>query len=183
MTNRLPLFAFCWLLMFPLAALAQDRGEISAFGGFSALPELFDTNYGWNASIAGNVTGHLALVADLSGFYGSGTRGWFSSPVDHVYSLLLGPRCVYTFGERWTPFAHVMLGPYREVGDSLGISGASSRNLLALALGAGLDIRANSRISVRALQLDMIRVSNSDYDDYRGRLSFGIVFHLAGSPK
>lgn len=183
MTNRLLLSAILWALMAPLAAIAQDRGEISAFGGVSGLSELFDTNYGWNASIAGNVTGHLALAADLSGYYGSGTKGWFSSPVDHVYSLLLGPRCLYTFGERWTPFAHIMLGPYREVGDSLGISGASSRNLLALALGAGLDIGASRWISIRAFQLDMIRVSNSDYRDYRGRLSFGIVFHLAGIRK
>jgi hypothetical protein len=183
MIRRLLLLVFIVALLVPLAANAQDRGEISAFGGFSGLAELFDTNYGWNASVAGNVTRHLALVADLSGYYGSGTKGWFSSPVDHAYGLLFGPRYVHTIGERWTPFVHAMLGPYQEAGNSIGFSGSGSRNLLALVLGAGLDIRANSRISIRALQLDMMRVRNRNYDDARGRVSFGVVFHLAGIHK
>jgi hypothetical protein len=167
----------------PFASKAQDRGEISVFGGYSYLNDVFSSKHGWNASLAGNVTRHVALVADFSGHYGP--ESWFQS-ANRNYSFLFGPRYVYTIGKRWTPFAHALIGNFWEtqnIGGSPAVpSGSTSTNWLALDLGGGVDIRMSSRISVRALQLDIVRISNGNSHDHYGRVSFGAVFRLTGVP-
>ena len=61
----------------PTTLKAQERGEVSVFGGYSYSPELFDSQNGWKASISGNVMTHLALVGDFSGYYRDPSTGWF----------------------------------------------------------------------------------------------------------
>jgi opacity protein-like surface antigen len=177
---------FLLVTVAPSAADAQDRGEISVFGGYSYLYHLFSAQHGWNASVASNVTKHIALVADFSGHYGSET--YLESENTHRdYSFLFGPRYVHTIGKRCTPFAHALIGNYRETHNTSGLPAAYNRsiskNRLALGFGIGLDIRVSDRISIRALQLDIVSIENSGFGDYYGRASFGAVFSLTGGPK
>jgi hypothetical protein len=175
---------FYLALMTPFAAQAQDRGEISVFGGFSGFSDLFDTMYGWNASIAGNMTKHLALAGDFSGYYNGDSSGWFGNEASHYYSFLFGPRYIHNIGKRWTLFAQVLLGPYRETLNSDGYSGSNSRNMMALAFGGGLDIRVTNRFSVRALQFDLVEANKNDsWRCQGGRVSVGAVFRLNRVPQ
>jgi hypothetical protein len=183
MAKKCLLLLACMALMTPLAAKAQSRGNIIVFGGYSYLNQVFLSKHGWNISIAGNVTRHVALVADFSGHYAS--NSWFQNSDRYSdYSLLFGPRYVHTIGKRWTPFAHVLIGNFRETQKSNGSpvmdDGSISGNWFALGIGGGLDIRMSNRISVRALQLDLIKLADRDHRDYYGRASFGAVFHLNG---
>jgi hypothetical protein len=168
--------------MMPFAAQAQERGEISVFGGFSEAGDFFHSGSGWNVSISGNVMKHVALVADISGHYSGGSTGWFGSPPNHKYSFLFGPRYVHTFGQRWTPFAHALFGAYRETRQP-GEPGSNSKNMAAFSFGGGLDIRITDWFSVRVSQIDaVIARENGSRHDY-ARFSAGAVFHLKGASR
>jgi hypothetical protein len=174
-----------FLLLIPFAAEAQERGDINAFGGYSEQFEGLSTMHGWNASVAGNVVKHLAVVADFSGYYN--TRTYLGAEhKDRDYIILFGPRYVHTLGSRWTPFAHVLIGNYRNIQSTSGSSydnGSISKNSLALDIGGGLDIQVSNRISIRAIQLDVARISRDASHDHYGRISFGAVFRLSGAGK
>jgi hypothetical protein len=171
------LYLFCLTLMMPFAAQAQERGEISVFGGLSGTTSLWDAAAGWNVSLAGNVMKHVALVADISGHYSSGSPGWFGSAPSHSYSYVFGPRYVHTFGKRWTPFAHLLFGAYSEMLRP-GEPGSISRTMPALAFGGGLDIRIADWFSVRVPQIDVVRAKDNDRRFYYGRIAIGAVFRL-----
>jgi hypothetical protein len=168
---------FCLALMIPLAAHAQMRSEISAFGGFSSKIDLWDAKNGWIVSLAGNVTKHVALVADISGHYSSGSSGWFGSASSHSLTYVFGPRYVHTFGQRWTPFAHVLFGAYSET-QRPGEPGSISRTMPALAFGGGLDIRIRDWFSVRVPQIDVVKAKDKDCKCDYGRIAIGAVFRL-----
>ena len=171
--------------MTQFAAKAQERGEISVSGGYSQQWELFAAMHGWDASVAGNVMKHLALVADISGYYNSAT--FYQTQYKYRnYSFLFGPRYLHTIGSRWTPFAHFLIGGYRQTQHASGSpydSRSNSGNCFALDLGGGFDIRVSNRFSIRPLQLDLERISNRDSNGYFGRTSFGVVYRLTGDPK
>ena len=170
------LFISFLVLMMPFTAQAQERGEISVFGGLSGTTDLWDGKNGWNVSLAGNATKHVALVADISGHYSSGSTGWwFGSAPSHSYSFLFGPRYVHTFGQRWTPFAHVLFGAYSETAQGI------SRTMPALAFGGGLDIRIADWLSVRVPQIDLVKAKDKDRRFDYGRIAIGAVFRLRGT--
>jgi hypothetical protein len=172
------LFLFCLALMLPFAAQAQERGEISVFGGFSGTTDLWDGKNGWNASLAGNVVKHVALVADISGHYNSGSTGWWSGRApSHSYSYVFGPRYVHTSGQRWTPFAHVLFGAHSETAQGI------SRTMPALAFGGGLDIRIADWFSLRVPQIDYVKAKDNDRRFDYGRIAVGVVFRLRGASK
>jgi hypothetical protein len=171
------------LPMMAPAARAQDKGEISVSGGYSQQWDLFNAMHGWDASVAGNVMKHLALVADISGYYNSDT--FYQTQYKYRnYSFLFGPRYVHAIGSRWTPFAHFLMGGYRQTQNASGspyYSGSNSRNWFALDLGGGFDIRVSNRFSIRPLQVDLERIGNGDSKGYFGRASFGVVYRLTGT--
>jgi hypothetical protein len=172
------LLLFCLALMMPFAAQAQKRGEISVFGGFSGTSDIWDSKSGWDVSLAGNVTKHVALVADISRHSSSGSTGWwFGSAPSHSYSYVFGPRYVHTFGQRWTPFAPVLFGAYSETAQGI------SRTMPALAFGGGLDIRIVDWFSVRVPQIDFVKAKDNDRRFDYGRIAIGAVFRLKGSSK
>jgi hypothetical protein len=166
-------FWFCLALMMSFAAQAQERGEINVFGGFSGTTDFWDGRDGWDVSLAGNVMKHVALVADISGHYSNGSTGWwFGSAPSHSYSYVFGPRYVHTFGQRWTPFAHVLFGAYSETAQGI------SRTMPAFAFGGGLDIRIADWFSVRVPQIDVVKAKDNDRRFDYGRIAVGAVFHL-----
>jgi hypothetical protein len=190
MKSGIQLFLFCLMLIAPFTAKAQDRGEISVFGGYSHAWNA-STNHGWNTSIAGNVAKHLALVADFSGSYRTiKSSGYFQSEDQYRnYSFLFGPRYVHTIQKRWTPFAHALFGLERETAKGRYTSGTTTisygpyaNNVFALAIGGGIDLRVNDRVSVRALQFDGVGLTDNGFWGYYLRASFGVVFRLTGLP-
>jgi hypothetical protein len=186
----LPLL-FLLPMMVP-AARAQDKGEISVFGGYSHSWNI-SANQGWNASIAGNVAKHLAFVADFSESNGSvkySSPNFRSEDNYRNFGFLFGPRYVNTVRKRWTPFAHALFGLERLRTEGQGTSGLTAfsygpfaENAFAAAFGGGIDIRLNNRVSVRALQFDGVGIDNNGYWGYYLRASFGAVFRLSGGSK
>jgi hypothetical protein len=81
--------AFCavslvFIALFPV--LAQKVPKTEVFGGYSWAGGNF---HGWNASVAGNVTKRLGIVADFNGQFGS-ELGLVRIKQD-AHSFLLGP--------------------------------------------------------------------------------------------
>jgi hypothetical protein len=196
MRNLILIFFGVWMI--PVIEVAQQRGEISLFGAYSNIhvwSSLDIESHGWNASLAGNVTKHFALVADFSGYYNFSSHSYSSSYLSYrvnykkrSYSFLFGPRYAHTIGKRWTPFAHLLLGLHRETRNSTSsmamFNGSFGRNYPALDLGAGLDIRVSDRISIRPLQVDGLVFGNfSDLPSGYVRTSFGAVFCLSKGAK
>jgi hypothetical protein len=183
-----------YLMLIPASgAMAQDRGQVSLFGGYSYSTDVFHSKNGWDASIAANVWKHFAIVADISGYYASYVPVTYSfSPTASTqdsrikyrdYSFMFGPRYLQTPGKKWTPFAHVLFGAYR--GDR-NVSGpiwndADSGSFSALAVGGGLDVALNNRISLRAVQVDYFHLGNNGPWGRFGRVAFGVVFPLKKS--
>jgi len=165
------------VLLAAFEAHAQEKGDISVFGGYS--PYLFENkagNKGWNASLEGNVFRHMALVADVSGH---------TAPASD-FSLLFGPRYVHTIRNRVTPFVHFLFGLEHESRQAT-ITGLFSpiiyepKNSFALGLGAGVDVKVSDRLSVRVIQLDPIIFFNNNFLfgwDGHLRASLGVVLRL-----
>ena len=188
MKRACSLCLFSLALMIPLAVRAQDRGDISVFGGYLQAWNA-DANQGWNASVSGTIINHLALVADFSGLYGSSkyTDSYFKSEDKYRhYKILFGPRYVHTIGKRWTPFAHCLVG-LEKAGSkgwytsetTSGSYGPYAGNAFAVAVGGGIDLGVNNRFSVRALQFDGVGLMDSGFWGYYVRASFGAVLHLS----
>jgi len=192
--NRMLLLSSCIMWILPFTVQAQERGEISVFGGYSHLWADVSANHGWIASLAGNIARHMALVADFSGQHSSMSYAYYGVQTEaqyRSYSFLFGPRYVRTIGKRWTPFAHALVGLKRDTSEgwysfgSTPVSYGPSSNyiFLPLALGGGIDIRLGDRVSVRALQLDGVGMTEYGGWGYYVQASFGAVFRLSGVSK
>ena len=153
---------------------AQERGGISAFGGYSASYEIFDpVRHGWNVSVAGNVMKHLAIVGEFSGHSRKTSYGDYSD-----YTFLCGPQYVHRIGGI-SLFAHALFGLYHLKKNSAGFFGGYRQtkiNMFALASGGGMDIHINRRLSARIFQVDL--VGSSDRHRGYGRVSAGVVINL-----
>jgi hypothetical protein len=182
-----------WVLMTAFDAYAQEKNDISIFGGYSYIvyPKLSGCR-GWNASLASNVKKHLALAADLSGQYQSrNSANGLSRGKYRDFSFLFGPRYVHSIRNRVTPYAQILFGLHHRSDQGtdtlwgMTYRYMNSLNAFAVAIGGGIDVRVNDRFSVRVLQLDGIMMRNNRFflgwDGY-GRASFGAVFHLNKSP-
>jgi hypothetical protein len=198
--NKMLLCFFMWIAVTPPAIMAQDRGEISVFGGYlHSGPGSFAIGQGWNASLAGNVMKHVALVGDFSGLYKSskytypgytynGVTIFASSSNEYrnrYHTFLFGPRLAYTIEKRVTPFVHFLVGVQHYSSNDRDVSGStinnysSNGNFFTGAVGVGADIKLNNRVSLRPIQLDAIGVRSSPgYWNFQSRVSFGAVFRL-----
>jgi hypothetical protein len=181
--KRILLIFSCLIGLAPSAAKAQERGEVSTFGGYLFSPGLDASSHGWNVSIARNTIKHLALVADLSGF-SSSYMGMSGNKYEHGnFSLLIGPRVVT--GKGVTPFVQALLGLHcrnkNVTGYPLAYNYSSRKNGFVLGLGTGFDIRVSNRISIRPLQLDFIAGVSKGI--VYGRALFGAVIHLNGASR
>ena len=170
--------AFCSLCLIALTFLpvaAQDVPQVEVFGGYSWAGGNF---HGWNSSVTGNVTKRFGITADFSGQYGSELAG----PIlikQNAHSYLFGPRLSFR-GKRFTPFVYGLLGATR-FQQSATIGGqrlSESDTGFSSAVGAGLDVRVNERIAVRAFQIDYFRPNFFGEAHNRGRLAFGLVVNF-----
>lgn len=156
-------------------ALAQDtpKGEFSAGYSFVRIhpggnsPSL--NLSGWIASIAGNVNDWFGIVGELSGHYGSpGNVG------TDFHTYLFGPRISYRENERFTPFAHILMGAAR-----LGRGPATGTTDFGMALGGGVDVTVNDNIAIRAGQMDYLMTRFGPNSQHNIRLSAGLTIRFA----
>ena len=170
--------AFCSMSLVCLTFLpvmAQDTSKVEVFGGYSGAGANF---HGWNSSVTGNVTRRFGITADFSGNYGNELEGSILVK-QNAHSFLFGPR--YSFrGKRLSPFVYALFGVTR-FHESATISGqrlSATDSGFSSALGAGLDIKVNERVAIRAFQIDYFRPNFFGEAHNRGRLAFGVVLHL-----
>ena len=172
---RKTLCSMCLVFLALLPAAAQEAPKAEVFGGYSWAGGNF---HGWNASVTGNITRRLGIVADFSGHYGSEQDGTILVR-ENAHSFLFGPRVSFR-GKRLSPFVYALFGATR-FQERATISGqrlSRSDTGFSSALGGGLDIRVNDRLAVRAFQLDYFRPNFFGEAHTRGRLAFGVVLNL-----
>lgn len=141
------------LLFCSISGFAQEVNypKAEVFGGFS-MQRAGSTFMGWQASMNGNITHHLGLVADFGGQY----KTVLGVPMNS-YQFLFGPRLLVR-KNRVTPFVHALFGGIRSGIGSTTILGvttpAVSATGLGMGIGGGLDINLSNRLALRAIQFD-----------------------------
>lgn len=160
-------FILVFALLTPFAAQAQAR-KFDAFIGYSFQRlEGFPSNAnmsGWEGALTYKFSPYLGVTGDASAQYGTLT----GSRINY-HNILVGPEV--SLPRRISPFIHVLLGDGRS-----SVFGVTSKTF-AVAIGGGVDYRANDLISVRMAQFDVITGSTKQTSS-DGRFSAGIVFHF-----
>jgi len=170
------------LVLLSIPSFAQEiyYPKVEAFGGFSIssaavssvdpttglATSLRESFMGWQGSVNGNLTHHLAIVGDFGGQYKSlpgvtGAGATVSGVSLNSYQFLFGPRIMFR-RSRITPFVHAMFGGVKEgIGSTtLSILGTSvttpavSSTGLGMAMGGGIDVNLNDRLALRVPQFD-----------------------------
>ncbi len=128
---------------------------------------------GFGTSVTYNFTNHLGLTGDFSHHWADQANSWH---------LLGGPKLFFHL-DNVTPFAEVLVG-VTHVSPHL----SSNATGLGVAVGGGLDIDINKRLSWRVIQADWVR---SQFSTSAGlgvghmngaRLQGGLVLKLGGAP-
>jgi opacity protein-like surface antigen len=169
-------------LLLSAFSVAQEFTPIEVFGGYSYTnfkPEGtagINLDYGWNGAMQFNVNRLIGFTADASGHYSTPVAGVnFNS-----YSFLVGP--VVSNRIAWgTPFVHALAGANRTSISTSGLS--ASDTSFAMAFGAGFDINATRRVSVRLVQIDYLFTRHGTAPmniQNNVRVSAGVVFQLGG---
>jgi opacity protein-like surface antigen len=137
---------------------------------------------GISTEVVANVTPHIGLVANFSATFAntnfldslSGRR--FNARVSR-YLLLGGPRYNFRNSSPFIPYAHALFGIARyhsDFRDNDFTCPDTNETAFAMALGAGLDIKAGKHIDVRAAQVDYLPVFFSHKREDGLRFSAGV---------
>ena len=198
------------------AARVRDEEEsgyprVEWFLGYSfwrAMPTALSNRMGYlhggSTSLAYNFNRYLGLVADFGGY--DNTRVTLISPTGRqtfdssgsAYTYVFGPRLSYRKYERFTPFAHVLVGgTHANAVNISGCAGSSictplgSDDAFATMMGAGFDIKVSRHVALRLFQGDFLLTHYKNPltagGQFRGwqknaRFSSGIVFRFGGNP-
>jgi opacity protein-like surface antigen len=201
---------FLILCCVPLAvAQSDDHSRFDFFAGYSVLRTNYEIEHpiptepvivaflgkqtlnGFNVSATGYLTKNFGLTGDFSAHFKTEKVPDFPSGniENHirVFNVLGGPQ--YRFGSdgRVTPFVRALAGIANtraklEVA-SLNSSETASSTDFALALGGGVDVRVNDRVSLRVFQVDYNPIFLSSGNELgfgnrradNVRFSFGVV--------
>jgi len=176
--------------------------QFRALAGFELLDQdRYVPGYGFEANVTRYFSKHVGLSGDFSGYYGKRYARIADSvfKADHsIYYVMAGPKVRLLNEHRANVFFHALAGAahtrvsYREDFTTNPTTANDSSTRFAFALGGGVDLRVNNRVSLRLFQLDYIpmlgkdrRVTASDGTvvDINGRaqqgnfrVSAGIVF-------
>ena len=170
--KKLLLSTLVGLFALSLAALAEAAPRAEVFGGYqyTRVGGVINAN-GWNASLTGSVNRWFGVTADFSGAYKSA-----GTVKANALTYTFGP----TFsmrGERVSPFVHALFGGFHVSAGFVGANVSSSG--FAAALGGGVDVKATSRITVRAVQVDWILWRTQGLtEEKNARISTGLVFRF-----
>ena len=139
-------------------------------------------HHGVTGEVVANVHRNIGLVANFSGTWASHdftdalTGQRFDARL-HRYSLLFGPRFNWRNDSPVIPFAHALFGAVRYKADFKNDDFScpdTDETAFAMALGAGLDIRASDRIDIRPIQVDYLPVFFDDRREDGFRFSAGV---------
>ncbi len=146
---------------------AQGR-RITATGGTAAVdfPSKRVQYNGGTGEVVANVHRNVGLVANFSAtFHNAKFHDGVSGQVFNAklarYTMLFGPRVNFRNDSRLIPFAHALFGVARyraDFKDTGFTCPDTNETAFAMALGAGLDIRASDHIDIRAGQVDYLPV-------------------------
>jgi opacity protein-like surface antigen len=166
-------FVAVLLLGFCAVSAAQDVPQFEVFGGWNiVLPkdvEEVDYLNGWEGSFGVNVNEYAGAVIDISGVYYNGNEEMGNVS---IHSFLVGPQVKIPANEKIVPFVRALFGASHldtEVN-------TLNDNGLTIAIGGGVDINYNDRISIRPAQVEYVASRfNGEFLD-TGRFAAGIVF-------
>jgi opacity protein-like surface antigen len=137
---------------------------------------------GVTTEVVANVHRNIGLVANFAATFANTTFDdaltgrQFNARVSR-YTLLGGPRFNWRNSSPFLPFAHALFGVTRYHADFHNDDFTcpdTSETAFAMALGGGLDIRANHRIDIRAIQVDYLPVFFSHGREDGLRFSAGV---------
>ena len=139
-------------------------------------------HHGVTGEVVANVHRNVGIVANFSATFAdhdfvdalSGRQ--FDAKL-HRYTLLFGPRFNWRNDSRVIPFAHALFGAVRYKADFKNDDFScpdTNETAFAMALGAGLDIRASDRIDIRPIQVDYLPVFFDDRREDGFRFSAGV---------
>ena len=178
---------------------SQNRVDTGIDDNDPQLDDIFDERegfHGFNASVTGNISRYLGLKGDLSGHW---KRKTFpvgtTASVDldsSLFNFLGGVQIKDNAREtRFKPFAHALAGiAHAKVDGNFSndvciavfpspcpVDFEESDTGFVAAIGGGLDIRANDRVDIRAIQFDYnpTRVFDGG-TQHNFRIGVGIVF-------
>jgi hypothetical protein len=169
--RRLAAFVMGVVLLSSGAALAQDRGDISA--GYRLLHVSSDgdsenLNKGWYFDVAGHLTDVFSIVGDVGGSYRTVTEseGLLTAKVDFkVHTFAGGVRArASTANPNVVPFGQVLFGgataKVKATAGTVTLFDDSSTDPL-LNIGGGVDVTPGGSVGVR-LMAGYVRVFGTD---------------------
>ena len=123
-------------------------------------------HHGVTGEVVANVHRNLGLVGNFSATFNNATfrdslSGQSLDARLSRYTLLFGPRVNFRNDTPLIPFAHALFGATRyhaDFDDGDFSCPDTDETAFAMALGAGLDIRASDRIDIRPIQVDYLPV-------------------------
>ncbi len=149
-----------------VAAFAQngEAPDADVFVGYSLLNVNVDRDsaavHGFDASVTGHVNNWFGITGEVSGHYESG---------DAIHYVQGGPRVTFRSDKsRVEPFAHALFGG----------TFFNSTGRFSMALGGGVDVRVNDRVSIRAIQADYAPVYFDHFTMHNARIATGVVFRF-----
>jgi opacity protein-like surface antigen len=185
------IYTFVFIIGCASISFAQttDYSKNEFFAGYSYLRETGDTSgrnlHGVVLEYTRNIRERVGITVDFSGHFSRTSfpiTGGEVSIKRERYNLLVGPRYNFRSESRVTPFVHALLGVGHSKIDASVITTSGNTftfgkdTAFAMALGGGIDIKANEKISIRAIQVDYNPLFSSDDVRNNLRLSIGVVF-------
>ena len=161
------------------------RGRIINSNGTTQRADFVSKRIPYNGvttEVVANVHRNIGLVANFAATFANTTFDdaltgrQFNARVSR-YTLLGGPRFNWRNSSPFLPFAHALFGVTRYHVDFRNDDFTcpdTSETAFAMALGGGLDIRANHRIDIRAIQIDYLPVFFSHGREDGLRFSAGV---------
>jgi peptidoglycan-associated lipoprotein len=141
--------------------------------------------HGGSVSAAVNMNSWLGFVGEVA--YGSTKNVPPSGFSLNVTSYLFGPRVSYRGDDRFTVFAHNLIGvghaggTLYTAGFQQGTSPPAAQNAFAMASGAGVDVNLGRRWAIRAVQTDWLFTTfpnGAGNHQHSFRLATGIVWRI-----
>jgi hypothetical protein len=158
------------ILVLSLTAAAADYPKGEFYGGYqyTHLEGGINGN-GFDFAVTGNANKWFGVTGDIGSAYAT-VDGVSTS----TYTYTFGPKFSFRSNERYTPFAHFLIGGFHS---GAGYQGASaSVNGFATLIGGGVDFKIAPRIAVRMPQFDwFLAHADGSTSSKNVRLSFGVV--------
>ena len=177
-------FVAVLLLGFCAISAAQDVPQFEVFGGWNiVMPEEYmpvDYLNGWEGTFTINANEYASAVIDFSGLY----TDFNSNDVGlkSMHSFMAGPQIRLTpVSAKFVPFVRALFGlSHIRFGDiEENSEGQLNQNGFAMALGGGVDLNLNNRISIRPAQFEYVTgrfetVGTSEFINF-ARFAAGVV--------